>query len=57
MQVKMILLVTEVTVKKIANHRYEPERDSFDVNVAASRLALGILPGLQGGNSIEHFLA
>ena len=27
--------------------RYEPERDAFDVNVAASRLALGILPGLQ----------
>ena len=27
--------------------RYEPERDAFEVNVAASRLALGILPGLQ----------
>ena len=27
--------------------RYAPERDAFDVNVAAGRLALGILPGLQ----------
>ena len=27
--------------------RYAPERDAFEVNVAAGRLALGILPGLQ----------